>query len=496
MADLGDFDVERFGAIFQQFMQTVQNSATPQESPLLDRMQAHMGSDTASLPVMSEEYDTFEHPNIQLALEDYLSRPGISADLVGVGVENKKFSNFGLAEFLVWRSPVVPLREGPVDYVNVHLADDRILPCVDYGLYFITEGEKRLIVLVRGATEHSSRAKLRVEVVAQQSEDAQAFIAALTDGMRRLNVYRGHVLALSAGEFGPGRSTLIAFRTLPEVTRDDLILPESLLERIERHTVEFSRHAEELKETGRSLKRGVLLYGPPGVGKTLTVEYLSASMPGRTVLLTAGIGFGMLEPVVQLARVLAPSMVVLEDIDLIAEGRGMPMGHAGPLLFQLLNEMDGLQRDVDVIFVLTTNRPDVLEPALAARPGRVDLAVELPLPDTQARRSLLDLYARGLDLVDVDLDMLAERIAGATPAYVKELLRKAAVIAAIDGNGTTVTAAHMAAALTELAEGGRLARRLLGFSAEEDAAGPESRMGRSPWRPGFPQPGPAPFPGS
>ena len=73
-------------------------------------------------------------------------------------------------------------------------------------------------------------------------------------------------------------------------------------------------------------------------------------------------------------------MVVVEDVDLIAEDRGEHPGQH-PLLFQLLNEMDGLAEDADVVFVLTTNRADVLEPALAARPGRVDQAVELGLPD-------------------------------------------------------------------------------------------------------------------
>src|SRR5919202_860982 len=162
-------------------------------------------------------------------------------------------------------------------------------------------------------------------------------------------------------------------------------------------------------------------------------------MSGRTVILTAGLGMGLLQPAVQLARLLAPSMVVLEDVDLIAEVRGMPYGHTGPLLFELLNEMDGLRDDSDVIFVLTTNRPDILEPALAARPGRIDLAVELPLPDAAGRRRLFELYARGLALRGVDLDGLVERTEGVSPAYVKELLRKAATLAATEGAGMVVT---------------------------------------------------------
>jgi ATP-dependent 26S proteasome regulatory subunit len=208
-------------------------------------------------------------------------------------------------------------------------------------------------------------------------------------------------------------------------------------------------------------------------------------MPGRTVLLTTGFGMGLLSPVVQMARTLAPAMVVLEDVDLIAEDRGMPFGQTNPLLFELLNELDGLRDDADIIFALTTNRPESLEPALAARPGRIDLAVELPLPDTQGRRRLLELYARGIELRGVDLGAIAARTDGASPAYFKELLRKAALLAvtdgATDGEGAVVTAAHVEAALAELSEGGRLAQRLLGFQPSGEPL--DAELPFSPRRP-------------
>ncbi len=82
---------------------------------------------------------------------------------------------------------------------------------------------------------------------------------------------------------------------------------------------------------------------------------------------------------------------MVEDVDLIAEERGHYPGQ-NPMLFELLNEMDGLGSDIDVTFLLTTNRADLLEEALAARPGRVDHAAELPVPDEAARARLLRLY--------------------------------------------------------------------------------------------------------
>ena len=120
-----------------------------------------------------------------------------------------------------------------------------------------------------------------------------------------------------------------------------------------------------------------------------------------------------------LARRLAPALVVLEDVDLVAQERTYGPFGSNPVLFELMNEMDGVGEDADVAWVLTTNRPDALEPALAARPGRVDLAVEIPLPDEDARRRLIELYARGLDLRLDDPDALS----GGRPACLRRSSR-------------------------------------------------------------------------
>lgn len=463
-----DSDVARFGATFQSFMEAMTAAAERPESPLVEHIVRHMGQEVAQLPVIAEEYESFDQPNVQVALDDCIAQPGREAELVGIGVENRRFQQFGLSDLLsTHQRHGWSLDEGPVDYVNIHLANDQILPCVDFGLYFLRDAGRPLVVLVSGPTDHGPRQNMSLQVLAGQREHAQAFLAEVAERMTRLNVYRGQVISLSPGEFGPGRQTLISFRRLPRVARENVILPPGVLERIERQTIVFSEQAETLRAGGRSLKRGILMYGAPGVGKTLTIEYLTGRMEGRTVILTTGLGIRLLQPAVALARSLVPSMVVLEDVDLIAEDRSMPMSHAGPLLFQLLNEMDGLQEDSDVIFMLTTNRPDILEPALAARPGRIDLAVELPLPDEPGRLRLLELYSRGLTLQEVDLEAVAERIEGATPAYIKEVLRKAAVIAAAAGSGTIVTNDHLEEALAELDEGGALAHRLLGLRASE-----------------------------
>ena len=200
-------------------------------------------------------------------------------------------------------------------------------------------------------------------------------------------------------------------------------------------------------------------------------------MPGRTTVLLTGRGLSLIEPAVAIARELTPATMVLEDVDLVAAERTMPIGTTG-VLSELLNQIEGLDEDADLLFLLTTNRADLIEPALATRPGRVDLALEIPLPDEAARQKLVRLYAQ-----DVPLDPAGERelvvgTVGLTGAFIKELMRQAALRAALEDRSPDSSDA--AAALAELLEErSTLTRRLLGQGADGENA---------------PPPGPPPFP--
>jgi hypothetical protein len=177
--------------------------------------------------------------------------------------------------------------------------------------------------------------------------------------------------------------------------------------------------------------------------------------------------------------------------------RGVPRGgQLQRLLFQLLNEMDGLGENADVAFLLTTNRADLLKPALAQRPGRVDHAAELPLPDAEARRRLMRLYQHDLVLDLASPAAVIARTEGVTASFLKELLRRAAIYAAEDATGQgpcsaadrsdaagaplTVQDAHMNAALDELLDTrNRLTRALLGGRAAQGPPLPPNRPRRS-----------------
>jgi cell division protease FtsH len=447
-------------------------AAMPQP-PLLARLWAHFGQDPGKLPVLEQEFAKYERPNLHIAIEELLSPPGCDPELIGV-VLAEEYQSVTLAKMSRPASSI-SIDEGPVEYVDVPLSGERTLACVKRGLYlFRHEGRPAAMLVTQPVHSHPPR--ISAAVMAADREQAEQVVRRLTRLARVGKAYRGHVLSIQSDCYGDLR---VHFHRLAHVGRDGIILPEALMRRIERHTTSFSRNAGRLKAAGRHLKRGILLHGPPGTGKTLSAMYLAGQMPGRTVLLLTGHGMGSIETACGLARLLEPSTVILEDVDLIGTVREEQTVGANALLFELLNQMDGLADDADVLFILTTNRPEILEPALASRPGRIDQAIHVPLPDADCRRRLLDLYARGLDLRLSDPDNLVRRTEGVSGAFIREVLRKAAVLSAEeagDAGGDSssdekatdtatlvVTDRHIDEALGELLlAGGPLTRTLLG----------------------------------
>ncbi len=210
-----------------------------------------------------------------------------------------------------------------------------------------------------------------LEVVAASREAARETLATILEEARRASVYKGRTVTLEqSGSWREG--VTVRFHDIRPTDRDDIVLPEDLIRVVERNVLGMLRHAEALRGAGRSLRRGLLFHGAPGTGKTMMVRYLAQACANHTVVLLTGSQQGLVREACQIARMLAPSIVVLEDVDLVAEER--ERNRCPAVLHELMNEMDGLGSRDEVTFLLTTNRPEILEPALSARPGRIDQA--------------------------------------------------------------------------------------------------------------------------
>jgi ATP-dependent 26S proteasome regulatory subunit len=227
-------------------------------------------------------------------------------------------------------------------------------------------------------------------------------------------------------------------------------------------------------------KKGLLLYGPPGTGKTHTIHYLAKALAGHTTLLVTAEQVGLLAEYMTLARLLQPSIVVMEDVDLIARDRSELNTCEEVLLNKLLNEMDGLREEADILFLLTTNRPEALERALSSRPGRIDQAIEFPLPDDEGREKLVRLYSQSMSVADGVVQTIVQRTEKVSAAFIKELMRRSMQFR-LERNGLgEIELPDVELALEEmLFGGGSLNLKLLGA---EGANG--SVVGTSPGIPG------------
>jgi len=424
----------------------------------------HVSVDGLTQSVVVRELPTFEHVNVQVALDAWMASDHRRAEVHGLAVP-PHYGPVGLQQ-LLHGDALPPLRLSAPDLVDIPAGPDRTVACLRLALLLVDDERGRYIVMVRGPDRHEEPV-LTLEVAGLPTSDAQAVLDEIGELRSRLNIYRGQLLELVPGEGG----VVIGFPTLPRTGRADVVLPEEVLRRVERHTHDIGRHREALLAAGQHLKRGLLLYGPPGTGKTHTTRYVVQQLVGTTVLMLSGHSLHFIGMVTALARELQPAAIVLEDVDLVAEDRGYGPGPS-PVLFTLLDAMDGAAADADLLFLLTTNRADLLEPALAARPGRVDVAVEIGLPDADARRRLYEIYSRDLPMVldDRQVDEVVERTDGVTASFVKELLRRSMLEALADGDGAVdaISALHVSRALDDLLDSSqRMTRALLGVQDNE-----------------------------
>jgi transitional endoplasmic reticulum ATPase len=230
------------------------------------------------------------------------------------------------------------------------------------------------------------------------------------------------------------------FVEVPDITWDQVGGLEDTKERL-RETIQWPlEYPQVFEQMDMQAAKGVLMYGPPGTGKTLLAKAIANESQSNFIsikgpeLLNKYVGESEkgVREVFEKARSNAPTVVFFDEIDSIAGERGQNAGDSGVgerVVSQLLTELDGLEDLEDVVVIATTNRPDLIDPALL-RPGRLDRHIHVPVPDEEGRRKIFEVHTRGKPLADdVNVDDLAARTGGYVGADIEAVCREASMAA-------------------------------------------------------------------
>jgi cell division protease FtsH len=439
-----------------------------------DHLRHHFGNvPEDQIEVHSREFPYRVCIDVYEALNDWIATNCQVDATLGVPISSTFMTRTSISVLLSQNVEGYTLYPSSLEFDSFDVGEEQPKQCIKHAIWLLRHEGKPLAILWTSETSHGGcgfETKLLLDFARLKNDDDQSlsdsFFRCVEKAIQKATSYRGKILSLDTNADYRGTAAGIVVHRLRSVVRDDVILPNSTVQLLERNVIRFAQQRAELSRLGMPTKKGLLLYGPPGTGKTHTIHYLIGALPGHTTLLITAEQIGQFAEYITLARLLQPSVVVMEDIDLIGRHREHLESGAESLLNRLLNEMDGLRPDAEIIFLMTTNRPEALERALASRPGRVDQAIEFPLPDESGRRKLIRLYAAGAAIDDDVVSHTARITDRVSASFIKELMRRAIQFhleCRSDGQPVRILQNDIDQAIDELLfTGGSLNRTLLG----------------------------------
>jgi len=326
-------------------------------------------------------------------------------------------------------------------YIDVNTGDKSENLVMD-GQLFIEKGNSRFIITVD--VNPRFRCSVQVEGPADRKEGISAFVADILAIAENENFYRGKKI-----EFA-GR---IRFLDVQYKSWDSIVLDAEAKSEIEANTIGFLKRREHWSKYGIPLKRGILLAGKPGTGKTIICKALMAEADGITCVTTSGYDLdndNYITELYDLAEDLSPCLVFIEDIDLIGQNR-MEFGYQrGSALISFLSILDGVEEQKEIVTVATTNCLETLDKALSERPSRFDRVIRLSRPSIEQRIGLVRRLCEKIPLDDETQEYIAGKTENCTPAQLQEIIYSLVIQYSAEQSGLLVNKADIERAISRI----------------------------------------------
>lgn len=305
-------------------------------------------------------------------------------------------------------------REPEPIHLDVNTDYDNIENLLINGQMLLEKGGCRLIATLE--INLRWRNSVQVEAPARIKKDVDKFINGVRVIVDRENFYRGKNLELGQR---------LRFLNLAAKSWGSIILDAEIREEIKANTIGFLNKRELWGGYGIPTKRGVILAGQPGTGKTAICKALMAEAREITCITTNAYGLGdddYITELYELAQDLSPSVVFIEDIDLIGQNRTEFGYHRGSALLSLLVALDGVEERNGIVTVATTNCLDTLDKAIGERPSRFDRIIKLPRLSLEQRKEFISLLSKKIPMDEVAQDYIACKAEYCTPAQLQEVI--------------------------------------------------------------------------
>jgi hypothetical protein len=251
----------------------------------------------------SRTYPLRQQADLQKALDELLGERIIPKNFVGIH-QNYRHDTLAFSKLLDRGHSAV--EAAPAQYEDVAIGDGDTVRCLKNGLWLSTDENGAYAIVLAQRNDYHGGGDLVLEIAAPPGEGGAALCTRLFDALElRLSkgsCYRGRVLSLEQPYVATGHSARICVHELEPVSRGDVILPESILQAVERNVLKFAAQRQSLRDLGLSTQKGLLFHGAPGTGKTHCIRYLAGALTGHTTFLITAEGAGLLPEYMALAR--------------------------------------------------------------------------------------------------------------------------------------------------------------------------------------------------